>query len=169
MKRTVQLKVAAWLTVLALLPGASLATAAQNRPDLQLNETLSPMSGTVTGTAWRSDNRPLPEALLQLRDTTTGEIVRSTRADELGHFTFSKLNAGKSVVELVDDNRNVLALGETFSLGPTESVSTFVRLAGSAKPYGGFFTNAAAAAIAAAATVGLTALGHGGQPASARF
>ena len=38
MRRTVQLKVAAWLAVLALLPVGPLATAAQNRPDVQLDE-----------------------------------------------------------------------------------------------------------------------------------
>ena len=169
MKRTVQLKAAAWLTVLAVLSAGPLAIAAQNRPDVQLDESLSPKGGTVTGTVWRSDNTPLPDAPLQLRDTTTGQIVRSTRANELGRFTFLKVNAGSYVVELVDENRNVLALGEMFSLGPTETVTTVVRLAASGRWYGGFFTNAAAAAIAAAATAGVTALGNGGQPASARF
>ena len=169
MTRTVQLKVAAWLTVLALLPAAPLTTAAQNRPAVQLDDSLSAKSGTVTGTVWRSDNTPLPDAQLQLRDTTTGQVVGSTRANELGRFTFPKVKAGNYVVELVDENRNVLALGEMFSLGPTETVATVVRLAAPGKWYGGLFTNAAAAAIAAAATVGVTALGNGGQPASARF
>jgi hypothetical protein len=169
MKRTVQQKVAAWLTVLALLPAGALATAAQNRPEVQLDESSAAKAGTVNGIVWKSDNTPLPDAPLQLRDTITGQITRSTRANGLGRFMFSKVNAGNYVVELVDENRNVLALGETFALGPTETVSTFVRLAASGRWYGGFFTNAAAAAIAAAATVGVTALGNGGQPASARF
>ena len=169
MRRTVQLKVAALLAVLALLPVGPLATAAQNRPDVQLDESLSPKGGTVTGTVWRSDNTPLPDAPLQLRDVSTGQIVRSTRANELGRFTFPNVSAGNYVVELVDEHRNVLALGERFSIGPTETVSTFIRLAASSRWYEGFFANAAAAAIAAAAAVGVTAVGNGGQPASARF
>ena len=169
MRRTVQLKVAAWLAVLALLPVGPLATAAQNRPDVQLDESLSPKGGTVTGTVWRSDNTPLPDAPLQLRDVSTGQIVRSTRGNELGRFTFPNVSAGNYVVELVDEHRNVLALGERFSIGPTETVSTFIRLAASSRWYEGFFMNAAAAAIAAAAAVGVTAVGNGGQPASARF
>jgi len=169
MRRTVQLKVAALLAVLALLPAGPLATAAQNRPDGQLDESLSPQGGTVTGTVSRSDNTPLPAAPLQLRDVSTGQIVRSTRANELGRFTFPKVSAGNYVVELVDERRNVLALGERFSIGPTETVSTIIRLAASSKWSGGFFTNAAVAAIAAAATVGVAALANGGQPASARF
>ena len=62
MKRTVQLKVAALLAVLALLPAGPLASAAQNRPDVQLDESLSPRGGTVTGTVWRGDNTPLADA-----------------------------------------------------------------------------------------------------------
>ena len=169
MKRLVQLKVAAWLAVLSLLPAWPLTAAAQNRPDVQLGESLSAKAGTVTGTVWRSDNTPLPDAQLQLRDTTTGQLVRSTRANELGRFTFQKVSPGNYVVELVDDNRNVLALGEMFSVGPAETVSTFVRLAASTKWYGGFFMSAAAAAIAGATAVGIVALSNGGQPASARF
>jgi hypothetical protein len=136
---------------------------------VQLGEGLTAKTGVVTGTVWRSDNTPLPDAPLQLRDTSTGQIVRSTRANELGRFTFSQVSPGHYVVELIDENRHVLALGEMFSLGPTETVATFVRLAAPGRWYGGFFTNAAAAAIAAAATMGVTALGNGGQPASPRF
>ncbi len=169
MRRTGQLNVAALLAVLALLPTGPLATAAQNRPDVQLDASLSPKGGTVIGSVWKSDNTPLPDASLQLRDTSTGQIVGSTRSNELGRFTFPKVSSGNYVVELVDEHRNVLALGEMFSIGPSETVSTFVRLAASSRWYGGFFTNAAAAAIAAAAMVGVTALGNGGQPASARF
>lgn len=169
MRRTVQLKVAVFLTVLALVPSAPLAAAAQRLPDAQINESLSTNGGTVTGTVSRSNNSPVPDAQLQLRDVSTGQIVRSMRSNELGRFTFTKVNPGRYVVELVDDNRNVLALGEMFTIGPTETVATFIRVGTSTRLFGGFFTNVAAAAVAAAATVGVTALGNGGQPASGRF
>jgi hypothetical protein len=118
---------------------------------------------------WRSDDTPLPDAPLQLRDLSTGQIVGSTRANELGRFSFSRVPAGKYIVELVDENRNILALGDMFTIGQEQTVATIIRLATSTRWYGGFLSNAAAAAIAAAATVGVTALGNGGQPASARF
>lgn len=168
MKRTVQLKVAALLTALALAPTGPLAATPQSPPAVQLNESVSTSGGTVTGTVWRSNDSPLPDAPLQLRDVGTGQIVRSTRANELGRFTFNNVSPGRYVVELVDENRNVLALGEVFTIRPTETVATFIRLGTSTKWYGGFFTNAAAAAIAVAATVGVTALSNGRQPASAR-
>ena len=167
MRRTLQQKVAV-LSVLALLPSAA-PIRAQSAPGVQLNESLSTRGGTVTGTVWRADDTPLANAALQLRDVTTGQVVRVTRADELGRFTFLKVSAGSYVVELVDDRRTVLALGETFTIGPSDTVATFIRLGARTAWYNGFLGNAAAAAIAAAATVGVTALGRGGQPASARF
>jgi hypothetical protein len=169
MKRTVQLRVAFSLTVLVVLSAGTPPAAAQDRPAVQLDGPLSARGGTVTGTAWRSDNTPLADAQLQLRDISTGRIVSSTRADDLGRFTFTKVNPGTYVVELVDGNRRVLAVGETFSVGPTDTVATSVRLAAPGRWHGGIFTNAAAAAIAVAAIVGVTALGNGGQPASPRF
>ena len=168
MRRTVQLKVAALLTALTLVPSGQFALAGQSLPEVQLNEPVSARGGTVTGTVWRTNDAPVPDVPLQLRDVATGQIVRTTRANELGRFTFAKVSAGSYVVELVDESRNVLALGEMFTIGPTETVATFIRLAAAKAWYGGFFGNAAAAAIAAAATLGVTALGNGGQPASGR-
>ena len=153
--------------VLALMPCGSPGVAAQDA--LQLNESVSTRGGTVTGTVWRRDDSPLPDAPLQLRDVTTGQVVRSTRGDRAGRFTFVKVNAGSYIVELVDESRNVLALGQMFSIGQTETVATFIRLGASASSwYGGFFGSAAAAVLAAAAAAGVTAIGNGGQPASGR-
>jgi hypothetical protein len=166
-QQTVQQQVAVFLSVVALLPSVQPALA-QGTPAVQLNESVSTKGGTVTGTVWRGNDSPVANASLQLRDVASGEIVRTTRGDELGRFTFVKVSPGSYIVELIDEKRNVLAVGEMFSIGPTETVATIIRL-GTTRWYGGFFGNAAAAAMAAAATVGVTALGHGGQPASARF
>ena len=168
MRRTLHQKVAAFLAVFALLPSAP-PVLAQGTPAVQLNESLSTKGGTVTGTVWRANDSPVPNASLQLRDVTTGRIVSATRGDELGRFTFQKVNPGSYIVELIDQKGNVLALGEMFTIGPTDTVATVVRLGTSGARFGGFWGNAAAAAIAAAVTVGVTALGNGGQPASARF
>jgi hypothetical protein len=168
MRRTVQQKVAVLLSVLALLPFGQ-RVLAQSVPAVRLDESLSTKGGTVTGTVRRANDSPVPNASLQLRDVATGQVVRSTRGDALGRFAFLKVSAGTYIVELIDESRTVLALGEMFTIGPTETVATIIRLGTATAWYGGFFGNAAAAVIAAAATVGVTAIGHGGQPASARF
>jgi hypothetical protein len=167
MKRTVQRKVAAFLSVLALLPSGHLAVA-QDAPGIRRNEALGARGGTVTGTVSRANGSPVANASLQLRDVATARIAAFTRADATGRFTFARVSPGRYVVELVDENHAVLALGELFTIGPTETVATFLRLGAQASWFGGFFGNVAAAAIAAAVTMGVMAVGHGGQPASAR-
>ena len=168
MSGSVQKRAAAVITVLALVSGGPWTAGAQGI-QAQLSETVATRGGTVTGTVWRLDNSPVADARLQLRDVTTGQVVRSTRGDQAGRFTFLRVSAGSYIVELVDESQNVLALGQMFSLGPTETIATFIRLGASGSRWsGGFLGNAAAAALAAAAAVGVTALGNGGQPASGR-
>jgi hypothetical protein len=125
--------------------------------------------GTVTGTAWNRDNTPVSHALLQLRNVTSGLIAARTRADAAGRFTFSEVASGNYIVELIDESGRVLGVGQMFSIGPGETLATFVRLGTHVPWHSGFFTSAAAMAIASAASLGLTAIGDGGQPASARF
>jgi hypothetical protein len=126
-------------------------------------------AAVVTGTAWNADNSPVANALIRLRDLTTGRIVLGVQADAGGRFGFEAVPAASYVVELVDQAGNVRAVGQMFSVGPGETVATFVRLTGRDRWFDGFFGNAAAAALSAAASLGLTAVGDGVQPASPRF
>jgi hypothetical protein len=137
-------------------------------PDVGLNTAMASRGGTVTGRVARRDDSPVSNAQLQLRDIRSGKVTQATEGDELGRFTFTRVEPGTYVVELVNDRGNVLALGPPFAIGPAETVATLIRVGTSGPWYDGFFSNAAAAAIAAAATLGVTALGNGGQPASAR-
>ncbi|MGH9310829.1 MAG: carboxypeptidase-like regulatory domain-containing protein [Vicinamibacterales bacterium] len=126
-------------------------------------------AGVVTGTAWNADNSPVSNALIRLRDLTTGRIVLGVEADAAGRFGFDPVPAASYVVELVDQAGTVRAVGQMFSVGPGETVATFVRLSRRDRWFDGFFGNAAAAALSAAASLGLTAVGDGVQPASPRF
>jgi hypothetical protein len=60
----------------------------------------------------------------------------------------------------------VLGVGQTFVIGAADTVATFVRLGSKVPWFSGFFNNAAAGAVATAATVGVTAVSPG-QPSSA--
>jgi hypothetical protein len=126
--------------------------------------------GSIIGTAWHQDNSPIPNALLRLRDVTSGRIVMGSQSDATGRFSFAAVAQGSYIVELVDQNGGVRAVGQMFSVGPGDTGATFIRLGSrSGGWFDGFFSNAAAAAIATAASLGVTAVGNGGQPASARF
>jgi hypothetical protein len=125
--------------------------------------------GAITGTAWMYDNSPIVNGLLRLRNLTTGRIVQGTQSDAQGRFAFGAVPAGNYLVELVDGSGGIRAVGQMFTVNSGETVATFIRLGARGGWFDGFFGNAAAAAVSAAASLGLTAVGTGGQPASPRF
>lgn len=154
---------AAGAILLACLAGAAVSASETKRA-----RTPGPAVGnTILGAAWKADNTPIPQARLRLRNVTTGRPEAITTANGSGQFTFSNIEPGSYVIELVNDQGKVLALGQVFSLGPGETVATFVRLSARKSWFGGFFTNAAATALTAASSLGVTALGSDGQPVSA--
>jgi hypothetical protein len=168
MKRVVFARTAAMAALVALLPAGHLGRAYGQDPQVRLRETIRTDSGTVTGTVVHHDDTPVANAHLRLRDVTTGRTVQTTEADEAGRFTFSRVAPGSYLVELVDRRQTVLAVGRTFGITPPETVTTFIRLPGSARWYAGFFRNAAILALASAAALGVSARANGGQPASGR-
>jgi hypothetical protein len=123
-------------------------------------------TGTIVGTAWRGDNTPLPKALIRLRDAATGEVIGLARADDRGQFQFERIAVGQYLVELVSPGDAVLAVGDVFTVIDGQSVSTFVRLTSRAPWLSGFFGNTAAAAVATASALGITAIGSSGTPIS---
>ena len=131
--------------------------------------TLTAHAGVIVGVVRDGTERPVAAARLRLRDLTSGRIVMTTRSDQEGGFHFKGVPSGSYVVELVDESGTVRALSGTCSLRSGEPVSTFIRLGARPPWYSGFFTNAAMAAVSAAAGLGVTAVGSGFQPASGRF
>jgi hypothetical protein len=113
---------------------------------------------SIVGAAWNVDNTPIPGGRVRLRNVTTGKIESAAVTDDLGQFTFTRMDPGSYVIELVSENGKLLSVGQTFTVGPGETVATFIRLGSKAPWFDGFFKNAAAAVAAAAASTGVTAI-----------
>ena len=160
--------VATLLAICALVPARPLVFANGQAP-VPGTVVATRQPGSVIGTAWHHDNTPIANALLRLRNVTTGKIVIGTQANLQGRFTFLHVVPGSYIVELVEATGEIKAVGQMFSLGAGETVATFIRLGTRVPWYNGFFGNAAAAVLATAAALGVTAVGNGTQPASARF
>jgi hypothetical protein len=122
--------------------------------------------GVVIGTAWKGDTLPYPQAPIRLRNVETGRSMARTVADGDGRFRFERVDPGAYVVELLSAEDKVLAVGDLFGVTAGGQATTLVRLTSKAPWVGGFFGNAAAAAISAASTLGVTAVGSSGRPAS---
>ncbi len=86
--------------------------------------------------------------------------------DARGEFRFAPVPRGLYVVEWRNKRDQVLAVGEPFAMEDGAIVRTSVRLRAKAPWVHGFFGNAAAAAVAAASSIGITAVGSNGLPAS---
>ena len=113
---------------------------------------------SVLGHAWRVDNSPIAGAFTQLRNLVNGKVQAKAVTDEAGRFTFSRIEGGTYVVELLGQNGKVASVGHAFVIAPGETVATFVRLGTNAPWYSGFFSNAASIVASSAASQGITAM-----------
>jgi len=133
-----------------------------------------PRATAVMGAAWTMNNQPIPAARVQLRNVVTGKIAGTAVADNAGRFSFTNIETGSYVVELVGANGKTLTVGHPFVIAAGETVATFVRLAAQtpwyaqAPWYAAFFSNAAAGASSAAASYGITAMAPVQLPLSSR-
>jgi hypothetical protein len=154
------------LVVTALTATAGAQTPQPARTGPGTTTAVSTSAGTIIGTAWKGDTTPYPRARIRLRNVQTGRAIARTDCDSDGRFKFMQIEPAPYVVELMSEQDRVLAVGDLFSVTPGTESTTLVRLASKAPWAGGFFGNAAAAVIAAASTLGVTAAGSGGRPAS---
>jgi hypothetical protein len=113
---------------------------------------------SVMGAAWRVDNSPIAGARVQLRNLVSAKVEATAVANEAGQFTFSRIEGGTYVVELVGENGKIVSVGHAFVIAPGETVATFVRLGTKVPWFSGFFANAASAVASTAASQGITAM-----------
>lgn len=118
----------------------------------------------ISGIAWHADSSVIPGARVRLRDVVTGRVAAAAVADQGGRFTFTGIEGGSYLIELVDPGGRILAVGHTFAAGPGETVATFVREAAKAPWFSGFFGNAASAVASTAASAGVTAIAPEAKP-----
>jgi hypothetical protein len=105
--------------------------------------------GTIAGTALNANKVVLTGVRVQLRDAATGQLVGTTRSGPNGAFSFTGLNPGSFVVEIVNASGQVIG------------VSTSISLAA-----GGVISGVTVAASAAGALAGAAAAGGAGGLAS---
>lgn len=114
----------------------------------------------VEGSALKADSTRFSGAMVRLRDARVGRIVRTLHADEDGLFKFRPIDRGSYVVELLADERTVLAASPLVSVNAGEVAQTVVREPAPLSDIdaiAGFAQAHAAAVQAAAAASGILA------------
>ena len=113
---------------------------------------------TIIGSAWTADNTPISQAHLRLRNVVSGRVEAATVADDAGQFSFTNVEGGSYVVELVNVAGKVQVMGHVFSIATGETVATFVRASTRVPWFTGFFSNTVSAVSSTAASDGITAI-----------
>jgi len=124
---------------------------------------------TIQGNALDASNRPLREAVVRLRDARSGHVAGRTTPDRTGLFTFSGVDPGSYVAELLDRRDIVLAASPLLHASAGETVSTIVKLPGRTPPAAGLLGATVPSALAittAAAAAGVLATEVTGAEAS---
>jgi len=149
------------ISAAARIPPAPAPASIQAHPD----RTATPGT-TIMGFAWTGANEPIAEATVRLRDVLSGAIEALAVTGAGGAFTFLDVEGGTYVVELVDDRDRVVAVGQAFTIGPGQTVATFVRLPVVKARLPGLFANLGTTVVSTAAGLGIVAVAPPAQAAS---
>jgi len=144
-----------FLTALLMAPSLSLRAQAAAQ---------APATGQVSGIAHAADGRSLANYTARIRDTRSGQIVRSVTTGKTGQFSLEGLTPGDYLVEIVDATGKLVGVSAPISLTAAAmvvNVNIGAAAAGSAAAaaaghgLASFFSGTAI--IAAAAASGVTA------------
>lgn len=164
MDRAIAVAVAIAMTVPAL-PGVAAKAASNPAGSRHAGQQ---QTATLNGTAQTAQGQNLADYTVHLRNLQTGELTGVTTSNAAGQFTFTGLNPGNYVVEIVNPSGAIVATSPATTIGPgatvTVSVTSSTALAGAAggaaapAAGGGFFTSTIGIVTLAAIAAGVTSI-----------
>ena len=128
------------IATVSLIAAASLPLAAQ----LQAASAISTVRSTVLraalakakengltmlqGNALTSNNEPLKDTIVRLRDARYGRIVDTQVTDKSGMFAFKAIEPGSYIVEIISSDQSIMAASQMLTVNAGEVVSAVVKL-----------------------------------------
>lgn len=110
----------------------------------------------INGVAVDSDQTPLPNASLRLRNLDVNAIEQFATANTLGEFSFVARPDVPYLVEIADQAGRVIAVGDVVRANAGEVAGALVALPSHLPAMAGVFTDTASSVTAAATDTGLT-------------
>jgi hypothetical protein len=124
----------------------------------------APQTASLAGTAKTSTGQVVPDATVQVRNLTTGQLTATTTSNAAGEFKFEGLPPGNYTIEIVNPTGQIIATSAAVSLAAGAAVAG-VTVSASAAAIGA--AGAAGAAAGAAGAAGAGAAGAGAAVAGA--
>ena len=90
----------------------------------------------IQGKALNSADGPMPGTLVRLRDARFGRVVETRTTDKAGRFAFNVLDPGSYVVEILSNDRMVLAASQILNVNAGDAISVIVKLPVGKTPFG---------------------------------
>ena len=132
-------------------------------PGAQPGTLTTNQTGAISGDVRTGDKDPASRRTVQLRDAQSGRVVASNTTDKAGAFTFSGVQPGSYIVEVLGANQSVLAASSVLTVQAGQTLSVVLGLPIAGGILGG--TAGMAAMVAAgAAAAGVLAVQKTGDP-----
>jgi hypothetical protein len=110
----------------------------------------------INGVAIDSDQTPLPNATIRLRNLDNNEIEQVVTANDRGEFSFVARPDVPYVVEIADQAGRIVAIGDVIMANAGEVAGALVTLPSRLPALAGVFGDTASSVMSAAASTGLT-------------
>ena len=111
----------------------------------------------IHGIVVDSNDSPLPNVTVQLRNLQTTKVEQVSTANEVGEFTFVALPDIPYVVEIANQSGQIIAVGDVITTQAGEVAGAIVAIPTRLPVLSGVFGETASSVISAATGTGLTA------------
>jgi large repetitive protein len=150
-----------------------LAVALSSAPAFAAPRAAQPQGASISGLAHDSTGQPLGNTTVRLRNVETGQLAGTTTSGANGAFSFTGLQAGQYLVEVVDAAGQILATSAAISVAAGGAITgitvTTTAALGAAAAGGGISTAVIITTVAAAAGVaGAVAIAKNGNASPSR-
>jgi hypothetical protein len=126
---------------------------------------------TIHGSALNAANSPLSSSMVRLRDARFGRVIDTQVTDNAGTFTFTTLDPGSYIIEVMGSDHSVVAASQIINVNGGDIVTAIVKLPLRVPPLAGLLGNSAPSAVAVtseAVASGVLATTVAGEAASSR-
>jgi hypothetical protein len=137
-------------------PGTAVVKTARQSANAAAQRAAKDIRSLINGVAIDSDQTPLPNATIRLRNLESNEIEQVLTANEMGEFSFIARPDVPYVVEIADQAGRIVAVGDVIMANAGEVAGAVVALPSRLPALAGVFGDTASSVMSAATGTGLT-------------